>query len=80
MARLLIGEFLRPVLWADLIAWPLAFFAMRAWLAGFDRRIDLTPAAFLVASALAIVVAVATVAGQTLRVARSEPATALRYE
>jgi putative ABC transport system permease protein len=80
VARLLIGEFLRPVLWANLIAWPLAFFAMRAWLAGFDQRIDLTPAAFLIASALAIVVAVATVASQTLRVARAEPATALRYE
>jgi len=26
------------------------FFAMRAWLAGFDQRIDLTPAAFLIAS------------------------------
>jgi putative ABC transport system permease protein len=53
---------------------------MRAWLAGFDQRIDLTPAAFLIASALAVVVAVATVASQTLRVARAEPATALRYE
>jgi putative ABC transport system permease protein len=80
VARLLIGEFLRPVLWANLIAWPLAFFAMRTWLAGFDQRIDLTPAAFLVASALAIAVAVATVASQTLRVARAEPSAALRYE
>ena len=80
VARLLIGEFLRPVLWANLVAWPLAFFAMRTWLAGFDQRIDLTPAAFLIASALAIAVAVATVASQTLRVARAEPAAALRYE
>jgi putative ABC transport system permease protein len=38
--RLLIGEFLRPVLWANLIAWPLAWVVMRSWLAGFDQRIE----------------------------------------
>jgi len=78
--RLLIGEFLRPVLWANLIAWPLAWFAMRAWLAGFDQRIELNPAYFLIPSLAAIVVAVVTVADQAFRVARAEPARALRYE
>jgi putative ABC transport system permease protein len=78
--RLLIGEFLRPVLWANLIAWPLAWFAMRAWLAGFDQRIDLNPAYFLIPSLAAIVVAVLTVAEQAFRVARFEPSRALRYE
>jgi putative ABC transport system permease protein len=78
--RLLIGEFLRPVLWANLIAWPLAWFAMRAWLAGFDQRIELNPAYFLIPSLAAIVVAVLTVAEQAFRVARSEPSRALRYE
>lgn len=78
--RLLIGEFLRPVLWANLIAWPLAGFAMRAWLSGFDQRIDLNPAYFLIPSLAAILVAIVTVADQTFRVARAEPAIALRYE
>jgi putative ABC transport system permease protein len=78
--RLLIGEFLRPVLWANLIAWPLAWFAMRSWLAGFDQRIDLNPAYFLAPTVVALVIAVATVADQALRVARAEPARALRYE
>jgi putative ABC transport system permease protein len=78
--RLLIGEFLRPVLWANLIAWPLAGFAMRAWLSGFDQRIDLNPAYFLIPSLAAILVAILTVADQTFRVARAEPAIALRYE
>lgn len=78
--RLLIGEFLRPVLWANLIAWPLGFFAMRAWLAGFEQRITLNPAYFLVPTAAAVIVAVATVAEQAWRVAKAEPAKALRYE
>jgi putative ABC transport system permease protein len=80
VARLLIGEFLRPVLWANLIAWPLAFLAMRPWLAGFDQRIGLNPAYFLAASTLAAAVALSTVVSQTLKVARQEPSTALRYE
>jgi len=41
---LLIGQFLRPVLLANLVAWPLAWLAMRGWLAGFDQRISLAPA------------------------------------
>jgi putative ABC transport system permease protein len=78
--RLLIGEFLRPVLIANLFAWPLAWFAMRPWLAGFDQRIALNPAYFIIPSVAAVLVAVLTVADQTFRVARAEPAIALRYE
>jgi putative ABC transport system permease protein len=78
--RLLIGEFLRPVLWANIIAWPVAWFAMRWWLAGFDQRISLNPAYFLIPSLAAVVVAVLTVAEQALRVSRAEPSRALRYE
>ena len=78
VARLLAGRFLRPVLAANLIAWPLAFWAMRTWLAGFDQRIALGPAYFLGAAALAALIALITVAGQALRAARAEPGRALR--
>jgi putative ABC transport system permease protein len=77
---LLVGEFLRPVLWANLIAWPVAWLAMRWWLAGFDQRITLNPAFFLIPSLAAILVAVLTVAEQAIRVSRAEPSRALRYE
>jgi putative ABC transport system permease protein len=78
--RLLIGQFLRPVLLANLVAWPLAWLAMRSWLSGFDQRIGLSPLYFLAAAALTLVIAVATVAGQAFAVARAEPAKALRHE
>ena len=39
--RLLLWQFARPVLWANLIAWPAAYFAMRRWLDGFAYRIEL---------------------------------------
>ena len=78
--QLLISQFLRPVLLANLIAWPLAWFAMRGWLSGFDQRIPLSPGYFLAATALTLVIAVGTVAGQAFAVARAEPAKALRHE
>ncbi|GAA4775614.1 ABC transporter permease [Stakelama sediminis] len=78
--HLLIGQFLRPVLLANLIAWPLAYFAMRKWLAGFDDRIALSPAYFVAATLLALLIACTTIFGQAWRVARAEPARALRDE
>jgi putative ABC transport system permease protein len=78
--RLLIGQFLRPVLIANVIAWPLAFVLMREWLSGFDQHVALGPVYFIAASLLAVIVALVTVSGQAARVARSDPGTALRYE
>ncbi|QSR20060.1 ABC transporter permease [Novosphingobium sp. KA1] len=80
IARLLVGQFLRPVLLANLVAWPLAFVAMRTWLTGFDDRVALSPLFFIGGSVLATVIAVLTVLGQSLRASRAAPAWALRHE
>ena len=80
IVRLLVGQFLRPVLIANLFAWPLAFFAMRTWLAGFDDRIALSPLYFGAASLLAVTIAVLTVLTQSLRASRAAPAWALRHD
>ena len=78
--RLLVGQLLRPVVIANLVAWPLAWVVMRGWLDGFDQRIALNPLYFVGASALMLAVALLTVIGQALSVARAEPAKALRHE
>ncbi|MBY8337674.1 ABC transporter permease [Alteriqipengyuania sp. NZ-12B] len=80
IVKLLVGQFMRPVLIANLIAWPLAYFAMRTWLAGFDDRITLSPLFFIGASLVAIAIAVLTVLGQSLRASRTAPAWALRHD
>ena len=80
IVKLLVGQFMRPVLIANLIAWPLAFYAMRTWLAGFEDRIALSPVFFIGASVIAILVAVLTVLGQSLRASRTAPAWALRHD
>jgi putative ABC transport system permease protein len=78
--QLLIGQFLTPVILANLIAWPLAWWAMSGYLSGFDQRISLSPAYFLAATGLTLAIAVLTVGGQAYAVARAEPAKALRHE
>lgn len=80
IVKLLVWQFSRPVLIANLLAWPIAWWLMRDWLNGFDVRIPLTPVPFLVAGALALVIAVVTVAGHAYRVAQTSPVRALRYE
>jgi len=80
IVRLLAWQFTRPVMLANLLAWPLAWWAMRDWLNGFDVRVPLTLTPFALAGLLALAVALATVIGHALRVARLNPIHALRYE
>jgi putative ABC transport system permease protein len=80
IVRLLVWQFSRPVIIANIIAWPVAWWLMRDWLNTFDQRIALTPVPFIVAAAIALGIAVATVVGHAVKVARANPIHALRYE
>jgi putative ABC transport system permease protein len=78
--HLLLWQFAKPVLWANLIAWPVAGYLMHRWLQGFAYRIALSPWLFLAASGLALGIALLTVLLHSWLVARAKPVTALRYE
>ena len=78
--RLLMWDFTKPVLWASLIAWPVAYFFMQRWREGFVDRVDMGLWTFPAATAIALVIAALTVAGRALLVARAQPVAALRYE
>ncbi|HEX8669147.1 MAG TPA: ABC transporter permease [Allosphingosinicella sp.] len=80
IVRLLAWQFSKPVIVANLIAWPVAWWVMRDWLNGFDARIALGPTPFLLAALLALVIALGTIGGHAFRVARANPINALRYE
>jgi putative ABC transport system permease protein len=80
IVRLLAWQFSKPVIIANLIAWPVAWWFMRLWLNGFDARIDLGPMPFVAAGLLALVIAIGTIAGHAVKVARANPILALRYE
>jgi putative ABC transport system permease protein len=80
VVRLMVWDFSKPVVVANLIAWPASWFLMTEWLNGFQHRIDLNAVPFLAAGLVALLIAWATVAGQAARVARANPIHALRYE
>ncbi|HEX8571764.1 MAG TPA: ABC transporter permease [Allosphingosinicella sp.] len=80
IVRLLAWQFSKPVIIANLIAWPVAWWVMRDWLNGFEARIDLGPGPFVIAGGLALVIALGTIAGHAFKVARANPIHALRYE
>jgi putative ABC transport system permease protein len=80
IVRLLVWQFSRPVLIANLVAWPVAWWLMRGWLNGFDTRVTLTPLPFVEAGLLAVIIAAGTIAGHAVRVAQASPIKALRYE
>ena len=78
--RLLLWQFTKPVLWANLLAWPVGFWAADHWLHGFAYRVSLPPWLFAAASSAAVLIALLTVSTHAWSVARARPATALRYE
>jgi putative ABC transport system permease protein len=80
IVRLLAWQFSKPVIIANLIAWPIAWYVMHGWLNTFQARVDLGVAPFLLAGALALGIALATIASHAFRVARANPINALRYE
>jgi putative ABC transport system permease protein len=73
-------DFTRWVLAANLIAWPIAFLAMRLWLRTFAYHIDPAPLEFVLAGLAVLSIAVLTVGQQAIKAARGNPVDALRAE
>jgi len=77
---LLSGDFSKTVLAANLISWPLAWYAMNNWLRGFAYRTSMSFWIYVGAGLAALVISWLTVAFRTLRSARANPVDALRFE
>lgn len=77
---LLTKEFVRLVVVANLIAWPFAYYAINRWLQNFAYRIHISWWTFLLAGALALVIALLTMSYQAIRAATANPVEALKYE
>ena len=80
LMQLLLWQSTRPVLWANLIAWPAAAWVMHRWLAGFAYHVELDPLWFAAATSISLALALLTVSVHCYRVAREKPVKALRYE
>jgi putative ABC transport system permease protein len=79
VASLLVG-FSKPVVVANLVAWPAGYFAARSYLNEFSESIALTPWVFVLSVAITLGIACLAVAGQTLRAARTAPGEVLRKD
>ena len=77
---LLSKDLLKLVLIANLIAWPIAYYAMNQWLQSFAYRIDLGIGTFILSGLIALLIALLTVSYQAIKAARANPIEALRYE
>lgn len=82
IVSLLVWQFSKPVLLANVIAWPVVLWAMLTWLQQFPYRIDIVLLPVLCASAglLALLIAWVTVGGTAAKAANQKPVLALRYE
>ena len=80
MATLLLASFGRPVVAANLIAWPIAYVGARAYLARFLDPIALTLWPFALSLAITVTIAGVAVLLQTLRAAATRPADVLRHD
>ncbi|CAN5921963.1 ABC transporter permease [soil metagenome] len=80
IVQLLSKDFVKLVLVANLLAWPVAWYAMGKWLEDFAYRIDLEWWVFAAAGALALVIALLTVSSQAVKAALMNPVKSLRSE
>ena len=77
---LLLARMSRPVLYANVIAWPCAWWMTRNWLNGFAYRVPLHLWLFPAAALVALAITLGSAGLQAFNVARRRPVEALRYE
>jgi putative ABC transport system permease protein len=80
IALLVSREFIVIIVIANVIAWPIAWLIMGNWLKGFAFRIDLGILFFLIPTAISLLVAILTIATQSVRAANVDPVKNLRSE
>jgi putative ABC transport system permease protein len=77
---MLTKDFTKWVVLANVIAWPIAWYAVNKWLQNFAYRIDITIWPFVLAGTSALAIAMFTVSWQAIRAATANPVKSLRYE
>lgn len=77
---MLLKNYTKWISLANIIAWPIAWFAMNKWLQNFAYRIEMSWWMFALAGGIALVIALLTVSWQAVRAAVANPVESLRYE
>lgn len=80
VTTMLSKEFIKLVLIACVIAFPLSYWAMNKWLQDFAYRINISWVVFLVAGLTALFIALCTVSFRAIKAALANPVKSLRTE
>ena len=80
IVKLISKDFIKCVLLANIIAWPVAYWAMSNWLQSFAYRVDLEMTIFVLSAVITLGIAAMTVGYQAIKAAAANPVDSLRYE
>ncbi|MBC7921452.1 MAG: ABC transporter permease, partial [Ferruginibacter sp.] len=80
LVGMLSKDFLRLVLMANVLAWPLAWWAMNQWLRDFAYRVNIGGGVFVVAGVVASLIALITISFTAVRAALANPVKSLRND
>lgn len=77
---LLSGNFVRSLIIANLIAFPLAWYVMQKWLQSYSYHTEISLLIFIIAGGLTLIVTLSTISIIVFRAATTNPIESLRYE
>ncbi len=80
IVRLVNSEFLSIFIMSNLIAWPLAYYALRVWINNFAYRTEINFWIFFVALLISFLNALITISHKSYVAASKNPVDALKYE
>lgn len=78
--NMLTKDFMKLVFIANIFAWPITYILAKNWLSNFSYQIDMPVLPFILATLLALIIALFTVSTQAYQAANSDPVNALKYE
>jgi len=77
---LLYRKFIKWILVANLVAWPIGYYVMSRWLQNFAYRTSISVWPFIISAILALIIAIVSVSFQTIKAATTNPVDSLKYE
>ena len=78
--KIISRDFVILILLANLVAFPAAYFVVESWLQSFAYRTSMSVVAFVLAGAIALLIAVFTISIQALKATKVNPVNVLKYE
>jgi putative ABC transport system permease protein len=78
--NLLSREVVSLILISSLIAYPVAYYGSRYWLAGFADKVHISPLIFILSTIIALIIGWLSISYQTIKAANYNPSRALRIE